>query len=215
MLHDANEYHDPFSFNPDRFLGKSELDSTTLAFGFGRRWGDIRIKNLTKVLQSLSRERTCSQQFVYRDGDGNCNSRHLEGERRPWPWDRTSMWLHTEYGEVRLPKYVTCYCTLDIFYSHPLPFETCITPRSEKAIALIRDALEERGVAEWRTKAIFWRRRWFAETRYIMIHVFSHPMQWSPLLQFCLSLLTQIFCDWRTQRIQLDRIKIMFDFFTM
>ena len=34
-----------------------------------------------------------------------------------------------------------------IFYSHPLPFETCITPRSEKAIALIRDALEERGLA--------------------------------------------------------------------
>ena len=38
FLHDAQTYHDPDTFNPDRFLGSNpELDPHTLAFGFGRR----------------------------------------------------------------------------------------------------------------------------------------------------------------------------------
>ncbi|RDX54729.1 cytochrome P450 [Lentinus brumalis] len=38
MTHDESVYKDPFTFNPERFLGAApEHDPTTLAFGFGRR----------------------------------------------------------------------------------------------------------------------------------------------------------------------------------
>jgi hypothetical protein len=38
MLHDPTRYHDPFKFDPARFLGKNpEPDPTDVCFGFGRR----------------------------------------------------------------------------------------------------------------------------------------------------------------------------------
>jgi cytochrome P450 len=38
MMHDPNVYHNPSTFNPDRFLGdKPERDPTSVCFGFGRR----------------------------------------------------------------------------------------------------------------------------------------------------------------------------------
>jgi len=38
FLHDPKVYHDPMSFNPERFLGENpEPDPHTLSFGFGRR----------------------------------------------------------------------------------------------------------------------------------------------------------------------------------
>ena len=44
MLHDENDYPDPESFKPERYLkdGLPDLtvrDPTTIVFGFGRRWG--------------------------------------------------------------------------------------------------------------------------------------------------------------------------------
>lgn len=42
MSHDPENYHDPFTFKPERFLEengrKPELDPRTIAFGFGRRY---------------------------------------------------------------------------------------------------------------------------------------------------------------------------------
>lgn len=41
MTHDPERHQDPFTFNPERFLGENgnsvEPDPSTLAFGFGRR----------------------------------------------------------------------------------------------------------------------------------------------------------------------------------
>lgn len=38
MTHDAEIYHDPMNFDPERFLGKKvEPDPGNLVFGFGRR----------------------------------------------------------------------------------------------------------------------------------------------------------------------------------
>ncbi len=37
-MHDESVYKDPFTFDPERFLGAApEQDPTTIAFGFGRR----------------------------------------------------------------------------------------------------------------------------------------------------------------------------------
>lgn len=41
MAHDPEIYHDPFLFNPGRFLGEGhpiEQDPRTIVFGFGRRY---------------------------------------------------------------------------------------------------------------------------------------------------------------------------------
>lgn len=43
MLHDENDYPNPESFKPERFLKNGLPDMTvrdpaTIAFGFGRRW---------------------------------------------------------------------------------------------------------------------------------------------------------------------------------
>ena len=42
MLHNENEYPDPFDFKPERFIKDGQLDSNIrdpalIAFGFGRR----------------------------------------------------------------------------------------------------------------------------------------------------------------------------------
>ena len=42
MLHDEDEYPDPFVFKPERFMKDGQLDSSIrdpalIAFGFGRR----------------------------------------------------------------------------------------------------------------------------------------------------------------------------------
>ncbi|KAI0309838.1 cytochrome P450 [Amylostereum chailletii] len=38
MSHDASEYHDPMSFNPDRFLQSTKVrEPNTIAFGWGKR----------------------------------------------------------------------------------------------------------------------------------------------------------------------------------
>lgn len=41
MAHDPENYHDPFTFKPERFLGEDgrepELDPRLFVFGFGRR----------------------------------------------------------------------------------------------------------------------------------------------------------------------------------
>lgn len=41
MTHDPEEYKDPFTFNPGRFLGENgqaiERDPYSMVFGFGRR----------------------------------------------------------------------------------------------------------------------------------------------------------------------------------
>jgi len=43
MLHNADDYPDPFAFNPERFIKDGQLnlnirDPSLIAFGFGRRW---------------------------------------------------------------------------------------------------------------------------------------------------------------------------------
>lgn len=38
MAHDPENYHDPFTFKPERFLGEPELDPRLFVFGFGRRY---------------------------------------------------------------------------------------------------------------------------------------------------------------------------------
>ena len=43
MLHNEDEYPDPFAFKPERFLKDGQLnpnirDPALMAFGFGRRW---------------------------------------------------------------------------------------------------------------------------------------------------------------------------------
>ena len=43
MLHNEDEYPDPFAFKPERFLKDGKLnpnirDPSLMAFGFGRRW---------------------------------------------------------------------------------------------------------------------------------------------------------------------------------
>ena len=49
MLHDPETYNDPMSFNPERFMaapGKEpEADPRSMAFGFGRRYVDLRLLN--------------------------------------------------------------------------------------------------------------------------------------------------------------------------
>jgi cytochrome P450 len=52
MLHDENDYPDPESFKPERYLknGLPDLtvrDPTTIVFGFGRRWAFCSVLSTT------------------------------------------------------------------------------------------------------------------------------------------------------------------------
>lgn len=58
MAHDPENYRDPFTFNPDRFLGEHpEIDSRMMAYGFGRRW--VSAQSIYACLPLSSFNRIC------------------------------------------------------------------------------------------------------------------------------------------------------------
>ena len=58
MLHDENDYPDPESFKPERYLKNGLPDPTvrdpaTIVFGFGRRWVFFLLRSLARDHPSL------------------------------------------------------------------------------------------------------------------------------------------------------------------
>jgi len=114
MLHDPNEYPEPFSFKPERFLsqdGRSPArDPTKIAFGFGRRIcpgrhmaDNTTFLNIASILAVFNISKA-----VRRDGT---------------------------LIEPKI-KYISS------LVSHPEPFECKIIPRSERCSALAKQAMD-------------------------------------------------------------------------
>ncbi|OCB88748.1 cytochrome P450 [Sanghuangporus baumii] len=119
FAHDAETYHDPMAFRPERFLGVNgrapETDPRTLVFGFGRRICPGR------ELADASIYLTIAQSLAVFD-----------------------IKKAVEDGKVVEP---TVSFSAGII-SHPLPFKTSLVPRSAKAEALIRSVEEDYPLTE-------------------------------------------------------------------
>ncbi|KAL5481175.1 hypothetical protein ACEPAI_10116 [Sanghuangporus weigelae] len=119
FMHDAETYHDPMAFRPERFFGVDgrapETDPRTLVFGFGRRICPGR------ELADASIYLTIAQSLAVFD-----------------------IKKVVEDGKIVEP---TVSFSAGIV-SHPLPFKTNLVPRSAKAEALIRSVEEDYPITE-------------------------------------------------------------------
>ncbi|KAI5123170.1 hypothetical protein M0805_000871 [Coniferiporia weirii] len=115
FTHDPENYHDPMTFKPERFLGvdgrEPEIDPHTLSFGFGRRICPGRELADASVFLSVAMSLAAFEITKVRDEAGNV----IEPTVRFQP------------GII----------------SHPAPYKTAIRARSAKAEALVRAVEEE------------------------------------------------------------------------
>lgn len=111
MVSDPDMYHDPATFNPERFLGpieSVERNPEDIVFGFGRRrCPGINVAHSSVWLSIALTLATCN---ITPSPDSD--------------------------GKPKLPTGKYTNQTI----SHPEPFECTITPRSEKAATLIKEA---------------------------------------------------------------------------
>jgi len=109
LTHDPKVYHNPFVFNPDRYIdtdaGPAEPDPRSICFGYGRRICP------GMHLAEASIFITCVMTLAV--------------------FDITKV---VENGTVIIPVHENITGTI----SHPKPFKCSIIPRSEKAASLIR-----------------------------------------------------------------------------
>ncbi|TFK34601.1 cytochrome P450 [Crucibulum laeve] len=116
MLHDENDYPEPFKFNPERFLKNGHLDPTvkdplSVAFGFGRRFcpgSHIAVQAVWLAAASI-----LSTFNIYKavDNEGNAIEPSLE------------------YHSALIYR--------------PLPFKCNIKPRSTEAVFLVHSAFDQ------------------------------------------------------------------------
>jgi hypothetical protein len=110
-MHDSKTYHDPLTFNPERFLGENpELDSRDVVFGFGRRICPGRLLADTTTYLIIAQSLAVFNIDKLVDENGHCQE-----EIDP-----------SQY--YQMPGLI----------SHPMPFQTAITPRSRQCEKLIR-----------------------------------------------------------------------------
>ncbi|KAJ3810352.1 cytochrome P450 [Lentinula lateritia] len=112
MNHDPEVYHDPMSFIPERFMGpKPEMDPREACFGFGRR--PIR-RFVGRVLADASVFISCAMALAV-----------------------FNISKYSENGVVIEPDMDQSTAT-DSCFSHPSSFKCTISPRSDRAVALIQ-----------------------------------------------------------------------------
>lgn len=148
LAHDSAHYPDPFTFNPDRHLGPiAPPDPASFVFGFGRRCTNSLI---------IWYSSTSAKLHIFRE----CPGRHLADTILFLTIANTLAIFDikrktNENGAEIVPelrnydgsiRYVTTRRVVsfdpdkfdDVFLSRPIPFPFQISPRSEKALAMLR-----------------------------------------------------------------------------
>ena len=153
MLHNEDEYPDPFAFKPERFLKDGKLnpnirDPALMAFGFGRRWQwTATISEVVRLTKAKCR--LCAGYHIAFSTFWLTAGSILATFNLSKAVDKDGRVIEpsSEYstGLIRWVNFQAASqlkCNLKSWNSHPLPFGCSIKPRSPIAEELIRSAVD-------------------------------------------------------------------------
>ena len=151
MLHNKDEYPDPFGFKPERFLKDGKLnpnirDPALMAFGFGRRWQwTTTISEVMRLIKAKCR--ICPGYHIGFSTVWLTAATILATFNLSKAVDKDGRVIEpsSEYstGMIRCVKPQSVKMHSDESWnSHPLPFGCSIKPRSPVAEELIRSAVD-------------------------------------------------------------------------